>query len=325
MARRIPLVLKTVGLTMNWTEILAVKQFADSLGRASPGGSASTCGTTWPRPARRFGSSCPRTAWRSLRGKTLSFGRRSAKRWRSRSRATSRVAAGWLASTSMRTGSFSCARTTGAPVTTCGPARSSRASTRRCQPFPARLDRCLTPPPSACTCRRTRCGDKSGVRAVLMLTSTEISSQVARVGHEPTENIRTMEDHVQAYDTWTAAGVRDRILVHVDGHLDFDWIADRSPEELLAAGSSAELDRLLTQVSAWNSGWEAPARPGHQRELHLPGDPGRARPRVLLGDAGPAVDPEQAPDDSAGTGERRYADGARPTPAPSEHRTTASH
>ncbi len=32
MARRIPVVLKTVGLTMNWTEILAVKRFADSLG-----------------------------------------------------------------------------------------------------------------------------------------------------------------------------------------------------------------------------------------------------------------------------------------------------
>ena len=32
MARRIPVVLKTVGLTMNWTEVLAVKQFADSLG-----------------------------------------------------------------------------------------------------------------------------------------------------------------------------------------------------------------------------------------------------------------------------------------------------
>ena len=91
-----------------------------------------------------------------------------------------------------------------------------------------------------------------------MLTSTELSSQVARVGHEPTENIRTMEDHVQAYDTWKAAGVRDRILVHIDGHLDFDWIADRSPEELLAAGSSAELDRLLTQVSAWNLDGRSP-------------------------------------------------------------------
>ena len=161
-----------------------------------------------------------------------------------------------------------------------------------------------------------------------MLTSTELSSQVARVGHEPTENIRTMEDHVQAYDTWKAAGVRDRILVHIDGHLDFDWIADRSPEELLAAGSSAELDRLLTQVSAWNLDGRSPRervtsanfiypaiRDGLVREFFwvMP-DPlwAQSKRRVIRRGL------------ENGDWRRRYADGARPTPAPSEHRTTAS-
>ena len=64
--------------------------------------------------------------------------------------------------------------------------------------------------------------------------------------------IHRMEDHDGSYDVWKESGVRDRVLVHFDGHLDFDWIADRSPRELLAARSSEDLNRLLAQVTDWN-------------------------------------------------------------------------
>lgn len=85
-----------------------------------------------------------------------------------------------------------------------------------------------------------------------MLTAPELVTSAPRAGSEPIPNIHVMEDHDGAYDAWTAAGVRDRILVHFDGHLDFYWIADRSPQELLTAQSSEELDRFLSQVTEWN-------------------------------------------------------------------------
>ncbi len=86
----------------------------------------------------------------------------------------------------------------------------------------------------------------------LMFTAPELKLGASRAGHEPIPNIHVTEDHDGAYDVWKAAGVQGRILVHFDGHLDFNWIADRSAEELLTARSSEELDRLLAQASEWN-------------------------------------------------------------------------
>ena len=85
-----------------------------------------------------------------------------------------------------------------------------------------------------------------------MTTSTPLQRKVARAGVDPIERIFSIEDHDAAYDVWKAEGVRGRILVHVDGHLDFAWMAGRSASDLLAARSSAELDQLLAQVKVWS-------------------------------------------------------------------------
>ncbi len=87
-----------------------------------------------------------------------------------------------------------------------------------------------------------------------MLTAPELKLIASRAGHEPIPNIHIMEDHDGAYDVWKTERMQGRILVHFDGHLDFNWIADRSPEELLTAGSSEELDRRLAEVADWNLG-----------------------------------------------------------------------
>ena len=42
------------------------------------------------------------------------------------------------------------------------------------------------------------------------------------------ERVHLMENHDQAYFVWKDAGVRDKILVHVDAHDDLSWVADRS-------------------------------------------------------------------------------------------------
>ena len=48
----------------------------------------------------------------------------------------------------------------------------------------------------------------------------------ARVGIDPIEYVHVMENHDQAYCIWRDAGVKDRILVHIDAHHDMWWIDD---------------------------------------------------------------------------------------------------
>ncbi len=85
-----------------------------------------------------------------------------------------------------------------------------------------------------------------------MLTAPTLHTRTSRAALEPISNIHMMEDHDDAYDVWKEGGIQNRILVHFDGHLDFYWIADQSPQELLNARSSEELDQLLSRVTEWN-------------------------------------------------------------------------
>jgi tetratricopeptide (TPR) repeat protein len=48
----------------------------------------------------------------------------------------------------------------------------------------------------------------------------------------PPKTIVMMEDHDKAYLAWKERGVRDRILVHVDAHVDFGWIPEIDFNEL---------------------------------------------------------------------------------------------
>ena len=61
-----------------------------------------------------------------------------------------------------------------------------------------------------------------------------------------------MEDHDGAYHAWRQARVRRRVLVHIDGHLDWDWIPDKDPAELLAAPSLRAVDAMLRAPWLWN-------------------------------------------------------------------------
>ncbi len=51
--------------------------------------------------------------------------------------------------------------------------------------------------------------------------------QHSLVGADPIEQIVMMENHDDAYHAWKKAGFRDRIVIHVDAHIDFGWIAER--------------------------------------------------------------------------------------------------
>ena len=38
-----------------------------------------------------------------------------------------------------------------------------------------------------------------------------------------------VEDHHEAYHYWKKLGIKDKIVIHIDAHIDFDWMEDSTP------------------------------------------------------------------------------------------------
>lgn len=96
------------------------------------------------------------------------------------------------------------------------------------------------------------------------------------LGRDPLDQIHLMENHSSALIAWRRAGVRDRIVVHIDGHSDFDWLPDETVARIAAAMPDemweyerhpyAMDDSILSGFSIWNFVYPA-ARLGLVREL----------------------------------------------------------
>lgn len=63
--------------------------------------------------------------------------------------------------------------------------------------------------------------------------------------------IFTMDGHNEAYHRWKEQGVKDRIVVHIDAHVDFGPAALKSPMDLLKAQSRDELYAMLRSNRRW--------------------------------------------------------------------------
>jgi len=74
----------------------------------------------------------------------------------------------------------------------------------------------------------------------------------ALVGADPIDRVVMMEDHDGAYYAWKQAGISGRILLHIDAHIDWNWIADKNPLDILQAQSLQQLESLLEERSLWN-------------------------------------------------------------------------
>lgn len=83
-------------------------------------------------------------------------------------------------------------------------------------------------------------------------TAREEPRQSARVGVDPVKQIVIMEDHDDAYYAWKRAGLKDRILLHLDAHMDLFWFYEKDPDRLLEAASRKELERMLAESPGWN-------------------------------------------------------------------------
>ena len=64
--------------------------------------------------------------------------------------------------------------------------------------------------------------------------------------------IHLMEDHNEALEVWKQNGIRSRILVHVDAHMDVGSIPQKDPYEILEASNISEVNRLLEEEQNWN-------------------------------------------------------------------------
>lgn len=61
----------------------------------------------------------------------------------------------------------------------------------------------------------------------------------ARVGVDAVPSVSVFENHSGSLLAWRRAGVQARVLVHVDGHSDFDWFPDATIARLRAADAEA--------------------------------------------------------------------------------------
>src|SRR5439155_17312064 len=58
------------------------------------------------------------------------------------------------------------------------------------------------------------------------VAEVNLQQQACRVGRDPIDLVYLIENHDEAYHIWSEAGLRHRILVHIDAHHDMWWIDD---------------------------------------------------------------------------------------------------
>ena len=58
------------------------------------------------------------------------------------------------------------------------------------------------------------------------MAEVNLQQQACRVGRDPIDLVYLIENHDEAYHIWSEAGLRHRILVHIDAHHDMWWIDD---------------------------------------------------------------------------------------------------
>ena len=63
----------------------------------------------------------------------------------------------------------------------------------------------------------------------------KVVGESGEVGVESIPAVRLFENHSTALIEWRRAGVRDRVLVHLDGHVDLDWLPDITVARIAAA------------------------------------------------------------------------------------------
>lgn len=77
------------------------------------------------------------------------------------------------------------------------------------------------------------------------------------------QTVLLVDDHDEVYPHWKSLNLKNKILVHLDEHSDFQWIHDKDPLTLLKSSTAKELQTQLKNSKNWSSLGFA------NREMHL--------------------------------------------------------
>jgi len=113
------------------------------------------------------------------------------------------------------------------------------------------------------------------LRSCFAVAALTLAAACPRSRVDPVPAVHLFENHSGSLIAWRTAGVRDRILVHLDGHADLDWLPDATIRRLASASPDEfaalelhpyELDgKTLERFGIWNFVYPA-ARLGLVRE-----------------------------------------------------------
>ena len=67
-------------------------------------------------------------------------------------------------------------------------------------------------------------------------------------------SVDLVDDHDEAYEQWKARSVQNQILLHLDAHIDFEWIAEKNLHSLLNAHSFRDVEEFLRNPHGWAAG-----------------------------------------------------------------------
>jgi tetratricopeptide (TPR) repeat protein len=65
--------------------------------------------------------------------------------------------------------------------------------------------------------------------------------------------IDIVDNHDEVCAKWRSYGLKQQVLLHLDAHHDFGWIANKSPREILRAPNFQEVEKLLGE-EGWKTG-----------------------------------------------------------------------
>ncbi|MEW5806962.1 MAG: tetratricopeptide repeat protein [Acidobacteriota bacterium] len=78
----------------------------------------------------------------------------------------------------------------------------------------------------------------------------------AIAGVEPIANIYLHENHSESLSIWKEHDLRNRILVHFDGHIDMDWIPEVFIKEIQSCRTADDIRRRIAHPYEMKSGYE---------------------------------------------------------------------
>lgn len=61
-----------------------------------------------------------------------------------------------------------------------------------------------------------------------------------------------MDDHSQAYWIWKKEGVKNKVLLHMDAHMDCNWIPQKDLNSIMTVDSLKGLETLLNDCGTWD-------------------------------------------------------------------------